>query len=95
MNLGKAIESLRELREMKKADLAASTGLSAAFLSYIENNKRDPTVSSLEIISKGLKVSLFTIYLVAIEEKDTKEIEYKEIVKLRNKVISLLKEEQD
>lgn len=50
-NIGNTIRKLRSHRELTLKDLAEATGLSLSYLSLIERNKRDPSLSNLEKIS--------------------------------------------
>lgn len=56
--LGKAIRSLREEREMTGATLAERSGVSASWISRIEDGQTDPTWSTAALIAKGLGVSM-------------------------------------
>lgn len=57
MELGDKIKSLREIRQMSTTDLAKATDLSQSYISALENKTRiDPTKSTIEKISKALRV---------------------------------------
>jgi transcriptional regulator with XRE-family HTH domain len=68
MNLGKAIKLCRNQREMTQQVLADRAELSVSYLSLLEKNKRDPSLSTLEKISHALNVP-FTILLFLASEK--------------------------
>ncbi len=92
MNLGHAIEQVRTLKHMSKTDLAYDSGLSIAFLSYIESNKRDATLESLRKITSALEISIFSLYLLATEEEDVTEFEYTEIKAMQKIVLDRFKQ---
>ena len=50
-SIGATIRKLRSHRELTLKDLAEATGLSLSYLSLIERNKREPSLSNLERIS--------------------------------------------
>jgi DNA-binding XRE family transcriptional regulator len=52
------IRVYRELRGMSARDLAEKTGISAAFLSEIENGKKDGGVATLKKIAQVLRVTI-------------------------------------
>ena len=56
--LGAAIRSLREEKEMTGAALAESSGVSASWISRIEDGQTDPTWATVTRIAKGLGVSM-------------------------------------
>lgn len=70
MDLGSAIRSARKLRGFKQKELAAICNISPGFLSQIESNQRDLSISTLEGISKQLKIPLPILFFMAIEEND-------------------------
>ena len=46
MNLGQAIKDLRKTKGIKQGDFAIECGITPAYLSQIENNKREPNLST-------------------------------------------------
>jgi DNA-binding XRE family transcriptional regulator len=52
------IRAWREHKQMKMNTLAKKVGISSAYLSQIENGKRNPTVDTLKIIAKELKIDI-------------------------------------
>lgn len=56
--LGQAISSRRDRLRLTQAELAARSGVDRAFISNIENGKRNPSFSVLADIAKGLNISL-------------------------------------
>lgn len=59
--LGKAIRILREESKMSASALAERSGLSASWISRIENGQADPTFATVARIAKGLGVRLETL----------------------------------
>lgn len=53
-----AIRAWREHRKMTMKDLARKVGISPAYLSQIENNKRNPTIDTLRAIARELGIDI-------------------------------------
>jgi transcriptional regulator with XRE-family HTH domain len=58
--IGQKIKERRQELKMNLRDLGEQTGLSASFLSQIENDLTEPSISSLQKIAVALKVPMFT-----------------------------------
>jgi len=52
------IRAWREYRHIKMNELAKNVGISSAYLSQIENNKRNPTIDTLKNIAKELGIDI-------------------------------------
>ena len=52
------IRAWREYKKIKMNELAQKVGISAAYLSQIENNKRNPTVDTLKAIAGELDIDV-------------------------------------
>jgi len=70
MNYGKAFKLARALANLSQKDLAARAGLDASYVSLIENGTRKPSLTTLEKLSKALKIPNDLLVLMAAEEKD-------------------------
>lgn len=70
MNLGKAIKVFRIQRELSQSELADAAGISVSYLSLLERGKRDPAFTTVERISKALKVPLSILVFVAAEKDE-------------------------
>lgn len=64
MNAGHAIKFCRQQRKLSIPALAARAGLSPSYISLLERNERDPPLSTLERIGKGLGVPLSVLIFV-------------------------------
>lgn len=53
-NLGRNLRAARETRELTQEHLAERSGVQAGEISRIENGKRDPQVSTVLKLAKGL-----------------------------------------
>lgn len=52
------IRAWREHKHIKMNELAKNVGISSAYLSQIENNKRNPTIATLKNIAKELDIEV-------------------------------------
>lgn len=55
------IRAWREYKHIKMNELAKNVGISSAYLSQIENNKRNPTIDTLKNIAKELDIDIETL----------------------------------
>jgi transcriptional regulator with XRE-family HTH domain len=58
--IGQKIKERRQELKMNLRELGEKTGLSASFLSQIENDLTEPSISSLQKIAVALSVPMFT-----------------------------------
>jgi transcriptional regulator with XRE-family HTH domain len=58
--IGQKIKERRTGMNISLRELGSQTGLSAGFLSQVENDQADPSISSLQKIARALKVPMFT-----------------------------------
>ncbi|MBP9759259.1 helix-turn-helix transcriptional regulator [Candidatus Dojkabacteria bacterium] len=56
--LGSAIRKIRKQNDLSQEDLAEKVGVDARTIVAIETGKRNPTLKTMNKISKALKVSL-------------------------------------
>jgi len=62
IRLGLRIRTLREQRGWTQTYLAVHTGLGRAFISDLENGKKEPCLRSLEILAAGFQLSLSQLF---------------------------------
>jgi len=70
MNIGKAIKLCRTQRGISQAELAQQAKCSVSYLSMLENNKRDPTLSTMTSIAHALRVPTSILFFLGAEEGD-------------------------
>lgn len=70
MDLGSTITEIRKLRKIKQSDLAAKCNITQAYLSSIENNKKEPVISKLKEIANALDVPLPVVFFLSMDEAD-------------------------
>ena len=72
MNIGNSIKSIRLKKGIKQKVLAERCDIAQAYLSQIENNLREPNISTLKRISAELEVPLPVLFLASMEDSDIK-----------------------
>lgn len=75
MNVGSAIRLCRKRRGVSQTDVATRAECSVSYLSMLENNKRDPTLSMITKIAEALHVPVGVLFVMASEEKDLGRID--------------------
>lgn len=70
MNVGQAIKLCRVRRGISQLELSRRAGLSVSYLSMLENNKRDPTLSTVTGIAQALQVPIGIIFFLGAESND-------------------------
>ncbi|MGV3346185.1 helix-turn-helix domain-containing protein [Enterobacteriaceae bacterium LUAb1] len=85
LDIGSTIKFCREARKLTLQDLADRADLTKSYLSRVENNQRDPTITALEKISLALHVPLNIIILLS--EKEESKDEFSDINNMLKKNI--------
>lgn len=68
MNVGQAIRICRTQRGVSQSTVANSAQCSVSYLSMLENNKRDPTLSTITKIAKALHVPVSLLFVLAADQ---------------------------
>ena len=91
MNIGKAIKICRVQKSMRQSDLANLANISVAYLSLIEQGKRDPNFSVLKAISNGLDIPLSILVFLATDNSELKGMSPELLEKLSTTALELVK----
>lgn len=70
MNLGEVIKKLRKQTGVKQKDFASECGITPAYLSQIENNLKEPNLSTLRLIADRLNVPMPILLFLSLESND-------------------------
>ena len=73
MNIGSAIKKARSRRGMRQKELAAAAGITQAYPSQIENNKREPNLGTLRSISEHLEIPFPILSFLSLDQGDVPE----------------------
>jgi transcriptional regulator with XRE-family HTH domain len=72
MDLGTTIKHFRMQKDIKQNALADKCDITQTYLSQIENNVKEPNISTLKIISKNLGIPLPVLFFMSLDENDIK-----------------------
>ena len=75
MSIGNAIKLCRSRKKYTQRDLAFRAELSPSYLSQLERDKRDPTLSTLKRLSNALEVPLTILLFLAGDNDDLQFID--------------------
>lgn len=92
MNIGKAIKLCRNRKGLTQTALAKKADLSVPYLSQLEQGKRDPTLSAVERIAKGLEVPLNILFFLGADRDEIDGMKPKLAEKLSHLALQLLDE---
>lgn len=70
MNVGNAIKMCRTRRGVSQGELARRADCSVSYLSMLENNQRDPTLSTLKKVAEALNVPIGILFFLASERNE-------------------------
>lgn len=90
MNLGTAIKTCRTLRGMTQSKLAELSDVSVSHLCLIEKNKRDPSIATVEAISKALDTPLSVLVFIAAEKEEISELDQGQLDALSTGILELM-----
>ncbi|MEZ5465728.1 MAG: helix-turn-helix transcriptional regulator [Lysobacteraceae bacterium] len=82
MNVGRAIRLCRTKRGASQGAVARRASCSVSYLSMLENNKRDPTLSTLTRVAQALQIPVGLLFFLASEQEDLGPIDEKTAGKL-------------
>lgn len=91
MKIGSVIRKCRKLKGMTQLQLSNSSDISESYLSLIEQDKRQPTLSNLESIADTLQVPVSILVFLADKRESISEITDKQIEALTETIYSLVK----
>ena len=95
MHLGLAIKLCRERKGLSRTELAEKTQLSASYISLLENNKRDPNLSKVSIISEALGIPMPVLFFLATDKNEFETINPELAEKLSLLTLKLIEKSND
>ena len=72
MNISYNLVECRRVRNMTQKELAYKAGISTAMISFIENNRRQPTFAVIVAIARALDMRIDEIVVI----RDTRQHQY-------------------
>lgn len=70
MDLGSTIRRIRKQKGQTQEKFAKLCDISQTYLSQVENNQREPNLSTLKVISLQLDVPLPILFFLSLNEED-------------------------
>ncbi|RZJ63471.1 MAG: XRE family transcriptional regulator [Flavobacterium sp.] len=70
MDLGTVIRDIRKVKGQTQTEFAITCGITQTYLSQIENNGKEPNLSTLKIIAEHLEVPLPILFFLSLDEDD-------------------------
>lgn len=70
MKIGSTIRKLRKEKGLKQGEFSLLCNISQTYLSLVENNQKEPTLSTLKLIANTLGVSVPILIFLSIDEDD-------------------------
>lgn len=95
MNVGQAIKMCRSRRGLSQAELARRAECSISYLSLLENNQRDPSLSTVGKLAMALNVPMGILFFLAAEKNDLVGIDRELSGQLARTALDLLSESPD
>lgn len=90
MNLGTVIKNIRKQRGQTQQEFASSCGITQTYLSQIENNNKEPNLSTLKEISNNLGLPLPILFFLSLNEEDISPEKREVFEKLNPQVKTLI-----
>ena len=91
MKIGIIIKNIRKSKRIKQKDLATKLGISNAYLSSIENDKKEPSLGLTKDLATNLGVPLYYFFIKAYDEKSLVGKQKKVFVKVKKLIDEFLK----
>ncbi|MFM0302685.1 MULTISPECIES: helix-turn-helix domain-containing protein [Paraburkholderia] len=68
--MGQAIKMCRTRRSLSQAELAGLAGCSISYLSMLESNQRDPSLSTLKSIAGALRIPTEILFFLGSDREE-------------------------
>jgi transcriptional regulator with XRE-family HTH domain len=91
MKIGIIIKNIRKSKRIKQKDLATKLGISNAYLSSVENDKKEPSLGLTKDLATHLGVPLYYFFIKAYDEKSLVGKQKKVFVKVKKLIDEFLK----
>ncbi len=93
MDLGNAIRFCRTQKGMTQRELAQRAGLSASYISLLEQNKRDPVFSTIETLAAQLSVPTSILLFLAADRAELSALDRELAEKLSFAALQVIREQ--
>ena len=86
MNLGNAIKNRRILKGINQSSLAKLSDITQSYLSQIENNLKEPNLSTLKKIADILTIPLPVLFFLSLDDDDVSDDKRKDFSMINNSI---------
>lgn len=90
MKLGDVIKKCRKLRGLTQSQVSISANMSESYLSLLEKNKREPSLTSLESIAQALKIPVSILVFLGSEQNNISELTEDQIDSLTSSIYKMI-----
>lgn len=90
MNIARAIRFVRLARGVSQHDLADRVGISPSYLSLMESGKKEPSLSMIRSLARGLDISDDLLLLSAIDYSALRSEDTKAMSTLADELLALM-----
>ena len=94
MDIGRAIKLCRSQRDWTQTELAERAGFSVSYLSLLEKNKRDPSLSTLERLAHALNVAFSILVFLASDKGELSGLDEELAQRLALSTLALLQDDE-
>lgn len=92
MNIGQVIKDARKAKGQTQTELAQICGITQTYLSQIENNSKEPNLSTLKTISYNLEIPLPILFFMSLSTEDITPEKRQAFLILNESVRQLIKD---
>lgn len=90
MNLGEVIKKCRKLRGLTQSQVSVSANMSESYLSLLEKNKREPSLTALESIADALKIPVSILVFLGSEQNNISELTEQQVESLISSIYRMI-----
>lgn len=90
MQLGNIIKKCRKLKGLTQSQVSATADISESYLSLIEKNKREPSLTALEAIAGALQIPVSILIFLSSEKNDISELTVSQIDALTSSIYAII-----
>ena len=92
MDLGLTIKKIRKEKGLTQGEFATACGITQTYLSQIENNQKEPNLSTLKKLSDALGLPLPILFFLSMNEDDVRPNKRKAFNQINPAIKSLVSE---
>ena len=91
MDIGRALRLCRSARKLSLDELSRRSGLSQSYLSMIERNKRDPSLSTTEKLAEALGIATPILLFLAADADELTGLDHDTARRLSDAALAVMR----